>query len=191
MTSMMSAHQILDKHAIFDVFLEMDFLSNLTSQASSWMRYCSRNPFSQNKSTTVYIYWGFVNFSFDLFHTIISIIKQQAWYRVIHINDIMLIKDLSRRPQRNQTYNLLQSQIEINDNMFVSCLLLDNRYYCVEKIKRKIYKSSINIYCRRFILREWISRAMIQTYYRWFLFVTGVGYMSDFSGVALTNLWST
>jgi len=55
---MTSSHQILDKHIIVDVFC-----SKWTSHRISHLRLCLRfeialrNPFSQNKSTIVYIYW--------------------------------------------------------------------------------------------------------------------------------------
>jgi hypothetical protein len=45
----------------------------------------------------------------------------RSLFQTKHINDIMLINDLSRRHQYNVT-------LEINDDMFVSHLLLDNRY---------------------------------------------------------------
>jgi hypothetical protein len=47
-----------------------------------------------------------------------------------HINGGIFIEDLSRWRHRHQN-NITLWHIEINDDMFVSCLLLDNRYRCV------------------------------------------------------------
>ena len=58
MMLLMSHYQILDKHAIIDMFCsKWTFLSHLTFHALPSMCYFSLwNPFSQNRWTTVYIY---------------------------------------------------------------------------------------------------------------------------------------